>query len=96
MQPDDFTIRFWGVRGSIACSGPGTARYGGNTSCVEVRVGRQIIILDAGTGLRVLGHALQAERKGRPLNLTLLLTHTHWDHIHGLPYFLPVCSSEFT
>jgi phosphoribosyl 1,2-cyclic phosphodiesterase len=84
------TVRFWGVRGSIPTPGPTTVMYGGNTSCVEVRTGGEIIILDAGTGLRSLGRALAAEFKDRPLNLTLLLTHTHWDHIHGLPYFLPI------
>ena len=83
-------LRFWGVRGSIPTPGPGTIRYGGNTSCVEVRVEDQIIILDAGTGLRPLGQALAKERNRRPLNLTLLLTHTHWDHIQGLPFFAPV------
>jgi phosphoribosyl 1,2-cyclic phosphodiesterase len=70
------------VRGSIPTPGPTTVRYGGNTSCVEVRMGGEIILLDAGTGLRALGRSLLAEFKGRPLNLTMLLTHTHWDHIH--------------
>ena len=65
-------------------------RHGGNTSCVEVRHGDDIIILDAGTGLRALGSALLAEFKNRPLNLTLLVTHTHWDHIQGLPFFAPI------
>lgn len=65
-------------------------RYGGNTSCVEVRSGDDIIILDAGSGLRALGRALLAEFKNQPLNLTLLLTHTHWDHIQGLPFFAPI------
>jgi phosphoribosyl 1,2-cyclic phosphodiesterase len=83
-------LKFWGVRGSIPAPGPGTVRYGGNTSCVEVRSDDDIIILDAGTGLRALGAALLAEFSGQPLNLTLLLTHTHWDHIHGLPYFAPI------
>ena len=83
-------LKFWGVRGSIPTPGPGTVRYGGNTSCVEVRSGDDIIILDAGTGLRALGKALLAEFVNRPLNLTLLLTHTHWDHIHGLPFFAPI------
>jgi phosphoribosyl 1,2-cyclic phosphodiesterase len=78
------------VRGSIPTPGPATARYGGNTSCVEVRIGGEIIILDAGTGMRALGRSLLAEFKGRPLHLTLLLTHTHWDHIHGLPFFGPI------
>lgn len=83
-------IRFWGVRGSIPAPGPGTVRYGGNTSCVEIRADGQIIILDAGTGLRLLGRHLLAEAKEQPLELTLLLTHTHWDHIQGLPFFSPV------
>ena len=69
-------------------------RYGGNTSCVEVRMGGEIILLDAGTGLRALGRSLLAEFKNRPLNLTLLLTHTHWDHIQGLPFFGPIYNSR--
>ena len=85
-----FRIKFWGVRGSIPTPGPTTVEYGGNTSCIEVRVGEQIIILDAGTGLRLLGRALLAEFGEQSLDLTLLLTHTHWDHIQGLPFFMPV------
>ncbi len=65
-------------------------RYGGNTSCLEVRCGSKIIILDAGTGLRKLGMALLDEFKTKPLQLTLLLSHTHWDHIQGLPFFAPL------
>jgi phosphoribosyl 1,2-cyclic phosphodiesterase len=83
-------IKFWGVRGSIATPGQTTVRYGGNTSCIEVRCGGGIIILDAGTGLRALGQSLLKEFKKKPLNLTLLLTHTHWDHIQGLPFFGPI------
>jgi phosphoribosyl 1,2-cyclic phosphodiesterase len=83
-------VKFWGVRGSVPTPGPTTVHYGGNTSCVEVRTGGEIIILDAGTGLRALGHDLIAEFTGQPLGLTLLLTHTHWDHIQGLPYFMPM------
>lgn len=83
-------VRFWGVRGSIPTPGATTLEYGGNTSCLEVRVGEQIIILDAGTGLRLLGRALLEEFGDQPLDLTLLLTHTHWDHIQGLPFFPPV------
>ena len=83
-------VKFWGVRGSIPTPGPTTVRYGGNTSCVEVRADGQIIILDAGTGLRLLGQQLVAEFDAQPLEATLLLTHTHWDHIQGLPFFLPV------
>jgi len=83
-------LKFWGVRGSIPTPGPTTLKYGGNTSCVEVRADGQIIILDAGTGLRLLGRELMSEFDDQPLDLTLLLTHTHWDHIQGLPFFLPV------
>jgi len=83
-------VRFWGVRGSIPAPGPTTVRYGGNTSCIEVRANDEIIILDAGTGLRGLGRELMAEFDGRPLKLTLLLSHTHWDHIQGLPFFQPI------
>lgn len=83
-------LKFWGVRGSIPSPGPGTAQFGGNTSCIEVRAGGEIIILDAGTGLRPLGRALTEEFKERPLSLTLLLTHTHWDHIQGFPFFRPI------
>lgn len=69
-------------------------RYGGNTTCVEVRHGRDLIILDAGTGLRKLGQSLLAEFKRGPLNLSLLLSHTHWDHIQGLPFFAPIYESR--
>ncbi len=80
-------LKFWGVRGSTPAPGPSTVEYGGNTSCVEVRAKGELIILDAGTGLRLLGQQLAEEFKDQPLNLTLLLTHTHWDHIQGLPFF---------
>jgi len=86
---EEVRIRFWGVRGSIASPGPTTIRYGGNTSCVEVRSGRELIVLDAGTGIRLLGDSLRKEFAGRPIKATLLLTHTHWDHIQGLPFFRP-------
>ena len=82
-------VKFWGVRGSIASPGPSTIFYGGNTSCVEVRADGQIIVLDAGTGIRALGLSLTQEFNGSPINLTLLLTHTHWDHIQGFPFFVP-------
>ena len=65
-------------------------RYGGNTTCVEVRCGDDLVILDAGTGLRKLGQSLLQEFKRGSLNLTLLLSHTHWDHIQGLPFFAPI------
>ncbi len=84
-------IDFWGVRGSIASPGPETAQVGGNTSCVEVRCGETRIVLDAGTGLRRLGESLMGEmaETKRPLDLHLLLSHFHWDHIQGLPFFVP-------
>ena len=78
------------MRGSIPTPGRDTVRYGGNTTCVEVRIGDDIIILDAGTGLRALGQSLLKEFKHQPLNLTLLISHTHWDHIQGLPFFAPI------
>jgi phosphoribosyl 1,2-cyclic phosphodiesterase/CheY-like chemotaxis protein len=83
-------LKFWGVRGSIPTPGASTLEYGGNTTCVEVRADGQIIILDAGTGARLLGQQLAAEFNSQPLELTLLLSHTHWDHIQGLPFFVPM------
>lgn len=86
---DSTRVRFWGVRGSIATPGPETVRYGGNTPCVTIEHGRDLLILDAGTGLRKLGLTLHAEAAGRPLDLLMLITHTHWDHIQGFPFFVP-------
>ncbi len=83
------SLRFWGVRGSIPSPSPETTRYGGNTSCIEVRFGDQILILDCGSGLRALGASLNAEFKTRGFNATILISHTHWDHIQGLPFFAP-------
>ena len=82
----DFLVRFWGVRGSIAAPGPATARYGGNTSSLEVRCGARLILLDAGTGIRYLGNGLLGEA---PLETDLFFTHTHFDHLCGLPFFKP-------
>lgn len=93
-HPPSTRIKFWGVRGSIPVPGPSTIGYGGNTTCVEVRTNGDIIILDAGSGIRELGLALEEEFKSAPMNLTLLLTHTHWDHIQGLPFFLPAYKAK--
>lgn len=81
------SVRFWGVRGSIPCPGPDTVRYGGNTSCVEVRCGEHRLVFDAGSGLRALGNALDLEH--RSVDLDLFLSHAHVDHLLGLPFFLP-------
>ena len=82
-------LKLWGVRGSIPVPGPGTVRYGGNTACVEIRADDELIILDAGSGIRELGLALEKEFGSRPINLSLLITHAHWDHIQGFPFFVP-------
>ena len=72
-------VKFWGVRGSIASASQGTAGVGGNTTCVEIRCGDELIIIDTGTGVRYLGMSLMKEL---PLKGTILFTHVHWDHIH--------------
>lgn len=82
----DFTIQFWGVRGSIATPGKETVRYGGNTSCVEMRIGGKLLIFDGGTGLRVLGKNLLPQM---PIAAHMFFTHSHWDHIQGFPFFIP-------
>ncbi len=79
-------VTFWGVRGSTPVPGPDTARYGGNTPCVEVRAGDSIFVLDAGTGIQAFGRNFR-EKSDEPVKLHLFLTHTHWDHIQGLPFF---------
>jgi len=82
------SLRCWGVRGSIPTPGAGTHRYGGNTSCVEVRVGDRRLIFDAGTGLRLLGGHMSGDWAARRANI--FLTHFHWDHIQGFPFFAPL------
>ncbi len=81
-------VRFWGVRGSIPVPGPDTVEFGGNTSCIEVRTGKGLFVLDAGTGIRGLGMSLLSQPG--PLKLHLFITHTHWDHINGFPFFVPI------
>ncbi len=85
-----FRVRFWGVRGSYPTPGPQTLRYGGNTACVEVEVGGQTLILDAGSGIIRLGEDLLQRSAGRALHLALFLTHGHGDHLLGLPFFAPL------
>lgn len=81
-------IKFWGVRGSIPVPGPKTARYGGNTTCIEIRTDdNELIILDAGTGIFQLAQSLLGEM---PVTANVFLTHSHWDHIQGLPFFTPI------
>ncbi len=89
-------VRFWGTRGSIATPGASTMRYGGNTSCVELRAGNHIIIFDAGTGIRELGNKLIKEFQSQPLTIHVFISHTHWDHIQGFPFFLPAYEKKNT
>jgi phosphoribosyl 1,2-cyclic phosphodiesterase len=92
MNADDFRLRFWGVRGSYPVPGPHTLRYGGNTTCLEVQLGRHILVIDAGTGIINLGADLvrRAREQGTGgIHVTLLLTHMHQDHTQGFPFFLP-------
>jgi len=85
-------FRFWGVRGSIPAPGSSTVKYGGNTTCIEIRTASDdLLILDAGTGIHALAQSLSGEA---PLVAHILLTHTHWDHIQGLPFFLPLFESR--
>ena len=92
VSPIVFSSTFWGVRGSIACPTPRHVGCGGNTSCIEVSAGERRLILDAGTGLRQLGAKLV---KDGAKEATLLLTHVHWDHICGFPFFGPAFKADF-
>src|SRR4249920_3626785 len=84
-------LRFWGTRGSVPSPGPSTVRYGGNTPCVEVRTDTDwLVILDAGTGIRELGRSLIARANGHGIAADIFLTHAHWDHIQGIPFFAPI------
>jgi phosphoribosyl 1,2-cyclic phosphodiesterase len=86
-------VKFWGVRGSTPTPQAENLRYGGNTSCVEVRLGDQIYIFDCGTGFRVLGHELEREFAGRSFAAHVFVSHFHWDHIQGMPFFRPLYNS---
>ncbi len=88
-----FIVKFWGTRGSIATPGQNTIKYGGNTTCVEIRVNNRIIIIDAGTGIKALGDRL-AEEFGNNLSADIFITHIHWDHIQGFPFFTPLFIKE--
>ena len=86
-------ITFWGVRGSYPVPGAATVKYGGQTSCVEARTASgETVIVDAGTGMRQLGNKLVREHGGKPNHHHVLLSHVHWDHIQGLPFFKPLSS----
>ena len=88
-----YGVKFWGVRGSIACPSPDHVLYGGNTSCLEFDLGGNTLIFDAGTGIRLLGQNLI--RRGVS-SAILMLTHTHWDHINGFPFFAPAFNPAFS
>jgi phosphoribosyl 1,2-cyclic phosphodiesterase len=83
-----FQVRFWGVRGSIPAPGPQTKRYGGNTPCVEVRCGDELLIFDLGSGARALGDSLAVGTV--PVNASIFISHYHYDHLQGLPFFAPM------
>lgn len=91
MEENQFFVRFWGVRGSVACPGSNTVRYGGNTACVEIRCGERLLIFDAGTGMHVLGNHLLTQG---PCSADLFITHTHLDHVSGFPFFKPAYQEQ--
>src|SRR6185437_6981714 len=86
-------VKFWGVRGSTPTPQAENLRYGGNTSCVEVRINGQMYIFDCGTGFRNLGKHLAQEFGPKPIYAHIFLSHCHWDHIQGIPFFAPLYSS---
>ncbi len=96
MPSDDRpSLRFWGVRGSIPTPRAGTLRHGGNTPCVEIRLpGGPCVVLDAGTGARELGSALRNDDAARSRPIAVVLSHFHWDHIQGLPFFAPLYDAD--
>ena len=93
-----FSVRFWGVRGAVPCPGPDTVIYGGNTSCLEIRAGDRLLIVDMGTGIRPLGHWLMKNdyKQNGKIDADIFISHTHWDHIMGFPMFSPVYAPDTT
>lgn len=86
-----FTVKIWGDRGSMPTPGPDTVEFGGNTSCIEIRCGKRLIIIDAGSGIRQLGDSLmRTDFPKGPISADIFITHTHWDHIMGFPMFTPI------
>jgi phosphoribosyl 1,2-cyclic phosphodiesterase len=95
---NEFLVTFWGTRGSIATPGRSTEKYGGNTACVSVRIDDSLYIFDAGTGIRPLGVEVMRDcipEEGK-MELSLFLSHTHWDHIQGMPFFQPAYHPSFS
>ena len=90
----DFKVTFWGTRGSLACPGQSTIKYGGNTSCIEIECGDHSLIFDAGTGLRGLGKKIAQKAQNKAQKLDIFLTHTHLDHIVGIPFFAPLHKAD--
>ncbi|HUB24955.1 MAG TPA: MBL fold metallo-hydrolase [Tepidisphaeraceae bacterium] len=84
------TLKLWGVRGSTPSPGPTTVRHGGNTPCISIEMGEKCLVIDAGTGIRGLGKYLVPSR----YEIFVLLTHEHWDHIQGFPFFLPIYQKD--
>jgi phosphoribosyl 1,2-cyclic phosphodiesterase len=87
-------VTFWGVRGSTPTPQSENMRYGGNTACVEVRFQERLYVFDCGTGFRNLGKQLSREFNGRPLQAHIFISHFHWDHIQGIPFFSPLYDAE--
>lgn len=88
MKTSNFTVTFWGVRGSRPVPGPSTVKYGGNTACVQIQAGKKLLILDAGSGISNLGNVLFPLKE--PVEAEIFFSHFHWDHVQGLPFFTPL------